>query len=154
MQKQLDNDIVKYNVSKNIRFLLNYNNKSRKEVCRDLDIKYTTFCDWVNGKTIPGYNNLEILGKYFQVEAWGFYGDIEQARKEQSNNAYASGLMGGKVLDMELLNTLSDEQIRTLLNSGFTFRHRTLEDYIEMAGGKLQVSGEYDWGEPVGSEIW
>ena len=55
---------------------------------------------------------------------------------------------------MELLNTLSDEQIRTLLNSGFSFRHRMLDEYIEMAGGMLQVSGEYDWGEPVGSEIW
>ncbi len=33
------------------------------------------------------------------------------------------------------------------------FRHRTLEERAAEYGGKLEVNGEFDWGEPVGREI-
>ena len=156
MNRQIDNDVVKFNISKNIKFLLKYKNKSRKDISRDLDIKYTTFCDWANGKTIPSYNALELLGNYFGVEAWGFYGNVEESLKNRAKtlDKYASNITGGKEVDMEILYTLSDEQIRKLRESGFTFRHRTLEEYIELSGGKLKASEEFDWGEPVGREIW
>ena len=34
------------------------------------------------------------------------------------------------------------------------FRHRTLEERAAEFGGNLMLDGEYDWGEPVGREIW
>ena len=34
------------------------------------------------------------------------------------------------------------------------FRHKTLEERVAEYGGKLELDGEYDWGEPVGREIW
>lgn len=34
------------------------------------------------------------------------------------------------------------------------FRHKTLEERVAEYGGKLDLDGEYDWGEPVGREIW
>ena len=34
------------------------------------------------------------------------------------------------------------------------FRHKTLEERAAEYGGKLDVGGEIDWGEPVGREIW
>jgi antitoxin MazE len=34
------------------------------------------------------------------------------------------------------------------------FRHRTLEERATEYGGKLDVDGEFDWGEPVGRERW
>jgi antitoxin MazE len=34
------------------------------------------------------------------------------------------------------------------------FRHKTLEERVAECGGKLEVGGEFDWGEPVGREIW
>jgi antitoxin MazE len=34
------------------------------------------------------------------------------------------------------------------------FRHRTLEERAAEYGGKLDVDGEFDWGEPVGRERW
>ena len=151
----IQNEVTKYNVSKNIKFLLNYNNKTRKDVCRDLNIKYTTFCDWTNGKTMPAYNVLEALGEYFHMEPWLFYGNTEELKKRASVlSIYASKFKGGKVLDMDILKTLDDNQIRTLKEQGYTFRHRTLEEYIELSGGKLTASDEYDWGEPVGRETW
>ena len=35
-----------------------------------------------------------------------------------------------------------------------TFRHKSLEERAAEYGGKLDLDGEFDWGEPVGREIW
>lgn len=34
------------------------------------------------------------------------------------------------------------------------FRHKTLEERAAEFDGKLLLDGEYDWGEPVGREVW
>jgi antitoxin MazE len=34
------------------------------------------------------------------------------------------------------------------------FRHKTLEERAAEYGGKLNLDGEFDWGKPVGREIW
>lgn len=34
------------------------------------------------------------------------------------------------------------------------FRHKTLEERAAEFGGQLNLDGEYDWGEPVGREVW
>lgn len=34
------------------------------------------------------------------------------------------------------------------------FRHKTLEERAAEYGGKLSADGEFDYGEPVGREIW
>ncbi|SDB56463.1 hypothetical protein SAMN02910298_02913 [Pseudobutyrivibrio sp. YE44] len=150
-----DNDI-KIRVSKNIKYLLDSEHKSRREVCNDLDIKYTTFCDWINGKTLPSYSALEKLASYFEVEVWGFYDDVNKARINRAKvlNAYANELGDGMVLEMDILDTLSDEQIKKLLAAGFRFRHRSLEELIEKTGLPLVSTPEYNWGAPVGREIW
>lgn len=35
-----------------------------------------------------------------------------------------------------------------------SFQHKTLEERATEFGGKLNLDGEYDWGIPVGREIW
>ena len=35
-----------------------------------------------------------------------------------------------------------------------TFRHKTLEERAMEFNGKLMLDGEYDWGNPVGREVW
>ena len=35
-----------------------------------------------------------------------------------------------------------------------TFRHRTLEERAAEFGGNLALDSEYDWGKPVGREVW
>lgn len=35
-----------------------------------------------------------------------------------------------------------------------SFCHKTLEDRAEKYDGKLNLDGEYDWGQPVGREVW
>ncbi len=51
----------------------------------------------------------------------------------------------------EVLNVTVSDGMITLVKS---FRHKTLEERAAEFDGKLMLDGEYDWGEPVGREVW
>ncbi len=51
----------------------------------------------------------------------------------------------------EILNISASNGVITLTK---TFRHKTLEERAAEYGGNLNLDGEYDWGEPVGREVW
>ena len=140
--------------SQNLCFLMEQKGITRRSLSRDLDIKYTTLCDWVNGRTIPREDQLDRLGSYFGIEAGEFFIDIDEKDVISERERLSRYLSDTRRLDMNVLDHMSDEQIRDLINSGYTFEHRKLEEYIKGSGGKLIVSDEIDWGEPVGSEIW
>ena len=54
--------------------------------------------------------------------------------------------------------TLNDFLDITVSNGTITlskpFRHKTLEERAAEFDGNLMLSDEYDWGTPVGKEIW
>ena len=54
-------------MARNILRLMEQNGKDRMDVCKDLGISYTTFTDWVKGKTYPRIDKIEMLAKYFHV---------------------------------------------------------------------------------------
>lgn len=54
-------------MAQNIQRLMNKYGKDRNDICRDLDIKYTTFTDWVNAKTYPRIDKIELMANYFHV---------------------------------------------------------------------------------------
>lgn len=125
---------------------------SRRQLCSDLGFKYTTLCDWVKGHSSPKPEAVEAMSRYFGVAVSDFYIDID--RPSDPFMRLMKYSEGGTVMDMELLKVLSDEQIKELLKKGFTFRHKTLEERAAEYGGSLGLDGEYDWGEPVGREVW
>ena len=51
----------------------------------------------------------------------------------------------------EFLDVTVSKGTITLVKS---FRHKTLEERAAEFDGKLMLDGEYDWGEPVGREVW
>ncbi len=63
--------------------------------------------------------------------------------KEIMNSA---GIGLNEVLDVTISNG-----VITLVKS---FSHKTLEERASQFGGKLNLDGEYDWGEPVRKEVW
>ena len=129
-------------------------NITRRILSKDLDIKYTTLCDWINGRTVPREDQLNRISRYFGIEAGEFFIDIEQNDDTSKYRRLSRYLAETRRLDMKVLDHLSDEQIRDLINSGFTFEHKRLEEYVKESGAKLIVSDEIDWGQPVGREIW
>lgn len=77
-----------------------------------------------------------------QVKEWGNSQGI-RLPKEALREA---GIALNEVLDVKVSNG-----VITLVK---TFRHKTLEERAAEYGGKLLLDGEYDWGEPVGREVW
>lgn len=155
MQENTSDSGMKTVFSNNLRTYMKEKNKTRKELCRELDIRYTTFCDWINGRTLPGQAQIKKLEDYFNVRTGELFviTENEPAATRQMSRL-ASYDKKVRTLEMRALDDLTDEQVKELLDSGFCFSHKKLEDYIDESGEALKVSGELDWGEPVGNEIW
>lgn len=64
MKSDLGNKEV---MARNIQRYMDLHGKSRIDMCKALDVKYTTFCDWVNGKTYPRIDKIEKMANYFHV---------------------------------------------------------------------------------------
>ena len=47
--------------AKNLNYYMNINKKNRSDVCRDLDIPYSTFTDWCNANIYPRIDKIEML---------------------------------------------------------------------------------------------
>lgn len=54
--------------SNNLKYYMQLNNKDRNEICKSLDIKYTTLTDWINGKKYPRIDKIEMLANYFGIQ--------------------------------------------------------------------------------------
>lgn len=81
MDRSVQQKSPKVLIAANLALLLQIYQKSRKEVCADLDISYTTFCDWIHAKTYPRIDALEELSYYFRIETRDFLVDIEKNEK-------------------------------------------------------------------------
>ena len=55
-------------LANNIRHYMELHNKTRNEMCTALNVKYTTFTDWVNAKTYPRIERIEQMANYFGIE--------------------------------------------------------------------------------------
>ena len=52
----------------NIRRYMSIKGVSNQQVCADLNIKYTTFMDWINAVTYPRIGKVEAMANYFGCE--------------------------------------------------------------------------------------
>ncbi len=77
-----------------------------------------------------------------QMKEWGNSPGIKLSKEILKS----AGISLNDFLDV----TISDGVI-TLAKS---FHHKTLEERATEFDGNLILDSEYDWGEPVGSEVW
>jgi len=77
-----------------------------------------------------------------QVKEWGNSQGIRLSKEILKS----AGIALNEVLDIKVSNG-----VITLVKP---FRHKTLEERAAEFDGKLMLDGEYDWGEPVGREVW
>lgn len=54
--------------AKNLNYYMTINKKNRADVCRDLDIPYSTFTDWCNANIYPRIDKIELLANYFDIK--------------------------------------------------------------------------------------
>ncbi|MCQ2508777.1 MAG: AbrB/MazE/SpoVT family DNA-binding domain-containing protein [Dorea sp.] len=77
-----------------------------------------------------------------QIKQWG----NSQGIRISKDLLNAANISVDDLLDVQV----SDGVIMLLK----TFRHRTLEERTAEYNGDLKLDGEFDWGEPVGREVW
>ena len=77
-----------------------------------------------------------------QAKEWGNSQGVRIPKKLLQDAVIASN---------EISNISASDSVITLTK---TFRHKTLEERAAEYGGNLNLDGEYDWGEPVGREVW
>ena len=77
-----------------------------------------------------------------QVKEWG----NSQGLRLPKDVLKSAGIELNETLDVTVSNG-----VITLVK---TFHHKTLEERAAEYNGKLMLDGEYDWGNPVGREIW
>lgn len=75
LQKGYDNMNKENNAAKenkqylavSLSTLMEQSGKSRSDICKDLNIKYSTLADWINAKSYPRIDKIDALAKYFDV---------------------------------------------------------------------------------------
>ena len=137
----------KYNliISKNLQYLMDSNNISRKQICHDLDFKYTTFCDWINGRIIPKSENLEKLSNYFGLKISDLFIELEKLDSKKSAKRLSSyndniETYYNKELTMEDLIDRTDDEIKALIAQGYRFKHKTYEERLAECNGKFHIA--------------
>lgn len=99
-------------MAKNIRWYLMSNEKTQKEICKDLGIKETTFSDWMNAKTYPRIDKVEKMANYFGIQKSDLIedkSDIDQGQDYLPSCSYTHipvGISAGKLEDCEGLSIL------------------------------------------------
>jgi len=53
--------------AKNLEKYVNASGKTRGEICNELEIAYSTFSEWLNGKKYPRIDKIELLANYFGI---------------------------------------------------------------------------------------
>lgn len=77
-----------------------------------------------------------------QVKAWG----NSQGIRIPKEILQTAGISLEEILDISVTNG-----VITLVK---TIKHKPLEERAAEYNGQLNLDGEYDWGTPVGREVW
>ena len=77
-----------------------------------------------------------------QVKTWG----NSQGIRIPKEILQTAGISLEEILDISVTNG-----VITLVKS---IKHKTLEERAAEYNGQLNLDGEYDWGTPVGREVW
>ena len=54
--------------ARTLSYYVEKSGKTRAEICQDLGIVYSTFSEWINGRTYPRIDRIELLAKYFGIK--------------------------------------------------------------------------------------
>lgn len=70
-------------MAKNIRYYMEKNKLNAKELSINLNFKYSTVLDWINAKTYPRIDKIEIMANYFNIEKSDLVEDKSKAKTQQ-----------------------------------------------------------------------
>ena len=97
-------------VPEKLKYYMTANGKTRNDLVRDLDLKYTTIRDWEIGNTVPRMDKVELLANYFRCDN----ADLLEDKKEP---VIADGRSKIKQELISLIDMLPEESAAVLLAS-------------------------------------
>jgi transcriptional regulator with XRE-family HTH domain len=83
-------------MANNIKRYMREQNKTRNDVCSALDLKYSTFTEWINAKKYPRIDKIELLANYFGIEKSDLVED-KKGKEEMLKEFYSSATPQQKV---------------------------------------------------------
>ena len=83
--------------AKNLLYYMNLNNKTRNDVCRDLEIPYSTFTDWCNANIYPRIDKIQLLANYFGIQKSDL---VENKEKNKTD------ILGNPVVSLPLVGAV------------------------------------------------
>ena len=92
----------------NLKRQMALNDKSRRDVCDALGFSYFTFSDWVNGKTYPRIDKVEMLAEYFGI----LKTDLIEEKEKPTNSG---GLTDSQKKLIEFAKTVPDDKADMIL---------------------------------------
>ena len=54
--------------AKKLKYYMDKNGVTRHELCRHLNLKYSTVSEWLGGKKFPRIDKIEMLANYFKIK--------------------------------------------------------------------------------------
>lgn len=92
-------------MAQNILRYMKQKDKSRQDVCKALDLSYSTFSEWVSGKKYPRIDKIELLANYFGCEKSDL---IEEKTEEQLYIEKQNDILSDIILTLREDNELLD----------------------------------------------
>lgn len=105
-------------MAKNIQRLMEQAGKSRTQVCDDLGIKYTTFTDWVNAKTYPRIDKIEMMANYFGVSKSDLVESRSPSQEEDERQKELEQLANEIRKKTQLMKNIADSTYNFYLSLG------------------------------------
>ena len=73
----------------NLKKYMKLNDVTQTDICNFLKLKPSTFSDWVNAKTYPRIDKIELLANYFGINKSDLIEDKELQKAEQKIQEYS-----------------------------------------------------------------
>lgn len=105
-------------MGKNIQKYMNTKNVDRHKLSDDLNVKYTTLSDWINAKTYPRIDKIELMANYFGIKKSDLVEDSSQNANNlthlynsSSYNYFDAGLSAGVLMEVDPFTQQNTKQI-------------------------------------------
>lgn len=95
--------------SRNLRYQMEINNKTRQDISDALGISYFTVTSWTNGSKYPRMNKVEQLAKYFDVSISDL---VEEKEKPTVQN---DGLAESQRKLMQFVKSVPEDKAEMIL---------------------------------------
>ncbi len=121
----------------NLKVIMKERKINRIKLSKELNIPYTTLCDWCTGRIFPKFNKIDMIAKYFELNA--------------------SDLIGLKLLsdsDDDLTNEIAEVFIAERIPFEMTPREATRKHgwFISRIPPELLTNGRYYFGLKISDE--